>query len=751
LLKRLVWLALLGISALALVLAAGYEGLLGRLEAPGEIAPTPRSTARVAGESAAQRAATHAVGAPPERQILFGDLHVHTTFSMDAFLTSLPVMQGEGAHPPADACDFARHCSALDFFSINDHAEGLTPDKWSEIKGAVRQCNAVAGDPVSPDLVAYLGWEWTQMSAAPESHYGHKNVVLRDTEEERTPARPIAALGDAYQGMRTARGRIPMLGMSVRDFANRQRYLDLIALMEAVSDVPLCPEGVSVRELPPDCSEAVATPRELFDKLDDWGLPSLVIPHGNAWGNTTPAGVDWEKQLANGQHDPKRQTLVEVYSGHGSSEAYRPWRHVTWGPDGEPVCPAPGDDFTPECHRAGELIRERCLTAGDSAETCEERSAAARKRYLAAGRVGPLVVPGEVAEDWLDAGQCVDCFQPAFQYRPGGSVQNALAVSGAGVPGASDDPKQRFRFGLIASSDNHTARSASGYKEFRAMGMTDTLHADGTAELRSILPVERERLPESIAIDPAKVAMLPGGDERLTSFFYTGGLVAVHAEGRDRDAIWRALERKEVYGTSGPRILLWFDLLNGPAGAPQPMGSEATLAETPRFRVRAVGSREQLPGCPDDSITGLGPERLAALCLGECHHPSDRRRVIERIEVVRIRPRRDRGEDVAALIEDPWRVFPCRREQQGCVVEFEDVEFAVSGRDAVYYVRALEEPREHVNGDPLRCVRDADGVCLATRPCRPGGTGSDADECLAPSQARAWSSPIFLDSNGKAG
>lgn len=76
--------------------------------------------------------------------------------------------------------------------------------------------------------------------------------------------------------------------------------------------------------------------------------------------------------------------------------------------------------------------------------------------------------------------------------------------------------------------------------------------------------------------------------------------------------------RREVYGTSGTRILLWFDLLPGesderPSEA-QPMGSELATREVPRFRVRAVGSFEQLPGCPDYAVRGLAPDRLERLC-----------------------------------------------------------------------------------------------------------------------------------------
>ncbi|TMA58156.1 MAG: DUF3604 domain-containing protein, partial [Deltaproteobacteria bacterium] len=220
-------------------------------------------------------------------------------------------------------------------------------------------------------------------------------------------------------------------------------------------------------------------------------------------------------------------------------------------------------------------------------------------------------------------------------------------------------------------------------------------------------------------------------------------LVAVHAEGRDRDAIWTALKRREVYGTSGERILLWFDLLNAP-GAPMPMGSDTTLEETPHFRVRAVGSFVQRPGCPAHALSALTPERLQRLCKGECYNPGDERHRITRIEVVRIRPQARADEPVRGLIEDPWRRLDCPADPAGCVLEFEDPEFVGSGRDVVYYIRAIQEPTPAVNAGGLRCTYDAQGACVRVNPCYGDYRTPYTDDCLTANEERAWSSPIYV-------
>jgi hypothetical protein len=139
--------------------------------------------------------------------------------------------------------------------------------------------------------------------------------------------------------------------------------------------------------------ESAPDPAALQAKLREWGHPALVIPHGTAWGAYTPADASFEKQLTPAAHDPALQTLIEVYSGHGNSEEYRSFRPVVRGADGL-VCPEPTPDHLPSCWRAGELIRARCLEAGESDTECDARAATARAHHVAAGLSGDRTVPG---------------------------------------------------------------------------------------------------------------------------------------------------------------------------------------------------------------------------------------------------------------------------------------------------------------------------------------------------------------------
>ena len=200
--------------------------------------------------------------------------------------------------------------------------------------------------------------------------------------------------------------------------------------------------------------------------------------------------------------------------------------------------------------------------------------------------------------------------------------------------------------------------------------------------------------------------------------------------------MWNALATKEVYGTSGDRILLWFNLLNAPgrAGgvAAVPMGGDARMDTAPRFEARAVGAQKQKPGCPDFSQQTLDPERIEALCLGECFNPSDERKLITRIEVVRIRPQTEAHEPIAGRIEDPWRVFACEPSQAGCVVQFEDPDFAASARARrVLRARDRGAERRPSTAENLRCEHDESGNCVEVNPCYGDYRTAFDDDCLA--------------------
>ena len=692
---RIIKYLLVFLALIAILYGASAKGLFGNLPSDGEIVSDPRPLSN-------QNST--------DKQIFFGDLHVHTTFSQDAFFFSLPLLQGEGAHPPADACNFARFCSALDFFSITDHAEGITQNMWDQTVEATKNCNAVSSN-TDTDLIAFAGWEWTQMvgeAGNPDKHYGHKNIILRNLDN--LPKAPIGA-GLGGMDMILQHPLVPSL-LLLADFPPEKIDFDFLKYRDETYSIPFCSSvnGGKVEGL--ECKEAASTPRELFDRLDELNLDALVIPHGTTWGIHAPANSTMGSQLLN-QHDPEKQRLFEVYSGHGNSEVYKNIKHVIQNEDGKNLCPKPTDGFEPCCWRAGEIAKKQC--SSNEGLDCETIGQETRQEFVDrikdTGRFG--IIEGSKPEDWLQCGQLQNEFLPAYNYRPGMSAQVALASEII-----SEGKSNRFKMGLIGSTDNHKARAGSGYKEFAKKAMGDSWGAKD--KLTWLLPPERG-----------------------ASFYSTGGLVAVHADSLNKDKIFDSLYEREVYATSGERILLWFNLKHPELGN-VPMGQEVEINTNPVFQVKAVGSFIQKPGCPDYVHTSLDQNEIARLCLNECYNPSSDRNLIDRIEIIKIipTPNPDRFPD---QIQDPWKIFNCADSKEGCEIEFTDNTYNSNQGDVVYYARAIQKPTLAVGGDPLRCTLDEEGNCIQIKPCYASGKDfNPEDDCLAPVGERAWSSPLFL-------
>jgi len=67
-------------------------------------------------------------------------------------------------------------------------------------------------------------------------------------------------------------------------------------------------------------------------------------------------------------------------------------------------------------------------------------------------------------------------------------------------------------------------------------------------------------------------------------FGHHGGLAAVYASAKTREALFEALRARRCYGTTGPRILLWTEMDGWP------MGAVCEVAGAPRLRVHAAGT-----------------------------------------------------------------------------------------------------------------------------------------------------------------
>ena len=664
-----------------------------------------------------------------EKQILFGDLHVHTTFSADAFLRSLPLAAGRGR---ASAGRRLR-LRALLLRRSTSGASTTTPRRITPRTGARRrrrsaQCNAVAGDPREPGRgrVPRLGVD------AGRARRPTTTTATRTSSSASIDGRPRADAADQRARRQLDRRAAPARRRSGSACAPAAR---LRRTASATSTSAQFQRGAARRAaLPgrastrascrPTATRPRATPRELFEKLDAVGLRLASSSRTARPGASTrrPARR-WDKQLTGAQHDPDAadadRDLLGPRQLGGVPRLARDRRST---PTGEPLCPTPTARL-PAVLLARRRDHPRALRRRGGAAECEQRVADARASTTSTpASPASCTVPGRDDRGLARlraSAATASC--PRSTTGRGSSAQYALAISNF------DDPRDAAALPLRLHRLERQPLArvpAPATRSSRAACMTEARGA-ARRDLARARPAGARRAPRAgvarrrRARDAHERGFQLLELERQASFFMTGGLVAVHAAGRDRDAIWDALERREVYGTSGERILLWFDLLNAPGGARCRWAARSTLRERaalPRARRRRVRAAARLPGVVD-----AGARRRAARAplQGRVLPPdATSAGASTRIEVVRIRPQARAGEPVARADRGSrGAASTARATARAARVEFDDPDFAAGGRDAVYYVRAIQEPTPAVNAGELRCERDADGDCVEVHPC----------------------------------
>jgi hypothetical protein len=687
----------------------------------------------------------------PLPHIYWGDLHVHTNFSLDAWIMLLP--PGRYAE---EAGEYAEHCARLDFYSVTDHSEVLTRnDYWTEAIRAASSRNlnaqqhpAADGDP---RIVAFTGWEWTQ-----QAPWGHKNVILKYDSADKLPPSPI----------RSNKG---FAGFRPQDWGD---FKDRTFLAE--------------------------TPDKLYALLQKYctgagtGCAATVIPHGNAWGQFT-MHTDWDIQVNPRQHDPDLQRLIEVFSKHGNSEEYRSfppdYRYYQGGKevaadscksgtDCEKVCSEPTASYEPCCHRAGELVRERC--ADPNSAFCREQIELARKTSIPFSRGVARKDQKELKPafrahpekldywDWGVCGQCRDCYQPAYNYNPLGSVQKALASATFDAQGKPT----YYRFGFLGSTDTHAARPGSVMEEKLS---AELVMARGGAFLYNL----GKSTHLSVAGMNSSIPMF--GYERIADYLNPGGLVAIAASHRTRDDLWQALMDRHVYGTSGARLELWLRAKVEPQGEVQivEMGDITSSTVNPTFYLKLQGALVEDGTCRYDEEPeirqAMSRAEFADVCFNQCYHPSDRRTPIARIEVVKVRQPLSAAEARMAdlkwspanpqgLIMDPYATIELHQPQGDWTWTDKDFAQEKHGRSVAYYFRVIQEPTPGYNCRPTarltrgkscdnrtpnpdevsKKANPQDGSAPVSRAALRDACYSDAGDLETYCEERAWTSPVYI-------
>jgi hypothetical protein len=212
----------------------------------------------------------------------------------------------------------------------------------------------------------------------------------------------------------------------------------------------------------------------------------------------------------------------------------------------------------------------------------------------------------------------------------------------------------------------------------------------------------------------------------------TGGVAAVWAEENTRDAIFRALRRRETFATSGPRIRLrffgGFDLPEDLCGSPS-LAGRGYAQGVPMGGELAAESGEKGPGFVISALADPGSEVYPGTPL-------------ERLQIIKVWP--GAGDvlhqavyDVVGGPKASLDTATCERGPGSGAKNlcgfWRDPDYDPEV-GAAYYARAIENPSCRHTG--FMCARAADG-----------GRPALCDDPSIPKQIqeRAWTSPIWVE------
>ncbi len=614
----------------------------------------------------------------PLRNAYFGDLHVHSSYSSDAYMWRVRLTPQDAYRyafgesvllPPLDESGQTGTRSVhidrpLDFAAVTDHSEFLAEGLFCTEPEANPEVYASdfcvdyrqdVGRSIKLALRIFSPFSWRSAEVCGESGEDCKRGA--QTIWQRT----IQAAED-WDDSSAACERSTFVAYeytSHRMGSNLHRnviFRSTTVPPNPITYVEASREWLLWQKLQEDCLEAGN------------GCDVLAIPHNSNISNGRMFAVDYpgartpEAQAARAALRARVEPIIEIYQHKGDSEC----RNGVSGILG-------GDDELCDFEKFENLAFETNHGTVDVEECGEGRWA-----------------------DWTPH-KGPSCLSP-LSYARFALIEGLAEAERIGV--------NPFKFGITASTDTHNAL-AGGVEEKTFAGHLGI--GDDTPQKRATWSGE------------------VGGNTSNSP----GGLIGIWAGHNSRDALFDAMTRREVFGTSGPRI------------QPRFFGGwryGESLCEDPELLATAYADGVPMGSDLPEREGDTSPVFLAA-ALSDAGTTANPGTPLQRLQVVKgwvdgDGNRQQRVYDVAGDAENGAAVDLDTCSQRGsgfaqlCQV-WRDPEFDPNRR-AVYYLRAVENPSCRYSA--WQCLEMPE----AERPA----------DCQLPQarraiQERAWSSPIW--------